>query len=151
MAFDIMAPFEAASASLGVPSDQILLIFTFLVSIPLGFIQFYLVRGAFFRHIYSIVCGLSLCLLLYGPHGLINFAVSSSVVYLMLLVIPRNRVAVPVFVFSLGYLILSPHIPNSHRLHGLAHGRLKSADVNDLQGNTACLLVPRRRSREKNT
>lgn len=98
-----MQIFESLSVTLGLPSDQILLIFCLMISMPIGLIQFAFVRGALFRHFFSIGTGLALALVLYGPDGLIHYFTVSGTVYLMLLLFPRDKIAVPVIAFCLVY------------------------------------------------
>ena len=96
--------FDPIASSLGVPTDQVVLISCFLITVPLGWVQFYLIQNPFLRHLYSIFCGIGLCLIQFGPQGMIHFAVSSLAVYIMLLTLPQRKVAFPVFVFLLLYL-----------------------------------------------
>ena len=96
--------FDSTAGMIGVPTDQFILVVTLFVSVPIGLIQFFLIRGEFLRHAFSIICGLSLLLLQFHPKDLIHFTIVSIVVYGMLLIMPRNRVALPVLVFSLLYL-----------------------------------------------
>lgn len=104
MSLSIEGFFQPLSELLGTPVDQIILVFCFIISVPLGWIQFYLIRGAMVRHIYSIACGLSLGLIQFGPKGLFHFAFTSLSVYIMLLVLPRKKVAFPVLAFLTIYL-----------------------------------------------
>lgn len=96
--------FDVLGEVVGVPADQAKLIFCFLASVGLGLFQWRFVHGTTLRHIYSIIFGLSLAILQFGFDGLVNFGFSSAVVYVMLAVIPRGRVGLPVFVFSLAFL-----------------------------------------------
>jgi hypothetical protein len=56
------------------------------------------------RQLYSLVTGLLIAVFMFGPDGLLNFAFSSAVVYLMLKLLPRHKVALPVFVFSFVFM-----------------------------------------------
>ncbi|OMJ68667.1 hypothetical protein SteCoe_33825 [Stentor coeruleus] len=104
MSFSVEMMFQPVSELVGIPIDQTILIFCFVISVPLGWIQFYLLRGAIIRHIYSIICGLSLGLIQFGPKGLLHFAFSSLAVYIMLLSLPRKKVAFPILAFLIIYL-----------------------------------------------
>mmetsp|Transcript_32830 Transcript_32830/g.57362 ORF Transcript_32830/g.57362 Transcript_32830/m.57362 type:complete len:461 (+) Transcript_32830:2197-3579(+) len=92
------------SDSLFIPLDQVKLVICFFSAIPLGWIQWGLVRGRTLRLLYSLVSGIALGLFMFGFEGLQNFFFSSVVVYLMLKFLPRHKVALPVFVFSFSFL-----------------------------------------------
>ena len=97
-------PLEIAAEAIGVPNDQFRLVFCFLASIFLGFVQWGLVRGKKARELYSLVCGLGLGVLMYGVSELKHFAITSSVTYGCMLMAPREKVAVPVLVLNMAYL-----------------------------------------------
>ena len=94
--------FAIASASIiGVQVDQFILVLSLFIAVPLALAQFYLIKNEFLRHIYSMICGISLLLMQFEPKQLTHFAFISIMVYLMLLALPRNKVALPVLIFSL--------------------------------------------------
>jgi lysophospholipid acyltransferase len=96
--------FDTVSSSIGIPADQLILVFCFFAALPLGLVQHYFIRGELPRHLYSIVCGMSFALLQFGLYGLVHFFITSAGVYAMLLTLPRNKVAFPVLCFCLSYL-----------------------------------------------
>lgn len=95
---------EPIATTLGIPLDQTKLVICFLVSLPLGWFQWAFLKCKMVRQLYSLVTGLSIGLFMFGFEGLSNFMFSSVVVYLMLRFLPRHKVALPVFVFSFGFL-----------------------------------------------
>lgn len=89
---------------LGVPTDQVKLVICMMLAVLLGWVHWRMVYGEVLRHLFALVAGLSLALFQYGVIGLIGFAVTSVGTYLLLLLLPRERVAFPVFLFCFAYL-----------------------------------------------
>jgi lysophospholipid acyltransferase len=55
------------------------------------------------RLLYGLILGFAIGFLQFGK-GLYSFLFSSFVVYLLMAILPRRSSAIPIFVFSLGYL-----------------------------------------------
>jgi len=89
---------------LGVPTDQVKLVICMMLAVVLGWVHWRIVRGEVLRHLFALIVGLSLALFQYGTIGLFGFAVTSVGTYLMLFLLPRERVAFPVFLFCFSYL-----------------------------------------------
>lgn len=98
------AGLAALAETLGVQADQVKLMICMVLAMLLGWVHWAYVRGEFFRHLFAVTAGLSLALFQYGIIGLIGFAVTSVGTYLMLILLPRERVAFPVFIFCFAYL-----------------------------------------------
>ena len=96
--------FEPLSQLTGSPTDQLVIVFSFIISLPLGWIHHYFIPSGFLRHVYSIVCGLGILLLQFEPKGLIHFSATSLIVYIMLRLMPQKKVAFPVLAFLLLHL-----------------------------------------------
>jgi hypothetical protein len=92
------------ASTLGIPVDQTKLVICFFACLPLGWVQWALVKCKCMRQLYSLITGLLIAVFMFGPDGLVNFAFSSAVVYLMLRLLPRHKVALPVFVFSFVFM-----------------------------------------------
>lgn len=100
----VFAPFATLSSLTGIAEDQTKLVCIFVLSIVAGHIQWRWVRGTLRRHLYSVSVGLLFAVVQFGLSNLCYFLVSSVVVYAMLKVLPRTRVALPVFVFCMLFL-----------------------------------------------
>lgn len=98
------APFGTLSSLTGIAEDQAKLVCMFVLSAVAGYVQWRWVRGTLCRHLYSVCMGLLLAVVQFGLPNLFPFLVSSAVVYGMLKVLPRNRVALPVLVFCMLFL-----------------------------------------------
>jgi lysophospholipid acyltransferase len=96
--------FQPLSDMTGTPTDQIVVVFCFIIALPLGWIHHYCISSALLRHLFSIVCGVAILLLQFELRGLIHFGLTSIIVYMMLLVLPQRHVAFPVLSFLLVYL-----------------------------------------------
>lgn len=126
---------EELSEGLGVPVDQVKLVICMVLAVLLGWIHWSMVRGEVLRHLFAVFAGLSLALFQYGLIGLIGFAVTSVGTYLLLLLLPRERVAFPVLFFCFSYLSYV-HI---HRMYNDWMGW--SQDYSTLQMILTCKLT----------
>jgi len=76
----------------------------FIVSQLAGWLQWAVIRGTWLRHVYSLVLGLFLALVMYGPAGLVNFTLTSTTVYALLHIVPRRHIGLFVFIFCFAFL-----------------------------------------------
>ena len=101
--------FEVLSHSADLPvgetyADQVKVLAYFVLTQVAGWIQWAAIRGVWLRHVYAVSLGVFFALVMYGPGGLVNFAMTSLTVYLLLHIVPRRNIGLFVFLFSFAYL-----------------------------------------------
>lgn len=89
----------------GLPIDTIRLLVCFFAFTPIGWVQWALVRGRVFRHLYSLLMGIALESFCFGMISSVYFLVLSFVPYMMLHLLPKHRLATPMYVYGFGLVL----------------------------------------------
>jgi len=87
----------------GMPIDQVRLICVFLVNYPLGWLQFYCVPHGSIRHLFNISVGLFLQYFMFRQ-AIYHVVLITSVTYLLMALLPRNKQQNYVMAWVMGYL-----------------------------------------------
>ena len=90
------------SEKIGLSLVELTQILCFLLPIPLGHFQLHFIHNSTLRHLFSIICGLSLAYFQLEEVGITSFFIASAVPYLLLLLFPHK--ALPAIIFSFFYL-----------------------------------------------
>jgi len=103
----VFIPVQAIDDTLGAyplpaPVDICKFMLTLLLALPLGFLSRLVPVGAP-RHLYNFILGLSFAQMCYGP-GWLHLFFSTTVSYLMLLVMPRSTSHLIVFGWMMFYM-----------------------------------------------
>lgn len=93
---------EGLSAKFSLPFDQVKIVIVLLLAIPLGLLNKF-VRGAFARNFYSFFWGAAFQIFLYRS-GILSTLSTSLALYLLMLVLPRKKCGLIVFLVSLAAL-----------------------------------------------
>ena len=84
------------------PLDQVKIVIVLLLAIPLGLLNKF-VKGAFLRNFYSFFWGAAFQIFLYRS-GILSTLSTSLALYLLMLILPRKKCGIIVFLVSLAAL-----------------------------------------------
>ena len=95
---------KSIAGSVNKPEDHIRLTVCMILQVPIGvFMNRFVSKSTFARHIYSIFFGIILQLYMFRE-GVLHIYIIAFVSYLLMLYIPRNEQHYAVMAWSMGYL-----------------------------------------------